>query len=66
MEHPDAWIAATALYYRMPLVTHDEGFVHTPGLRLISASAEVNAARYQAPVHAMSMPTLDMRCRCSH
>jgi tRNA(fMet)-specific endonuclease VapC len=65
MEHADAWIAATALFYGLPLVTHDEDFVHTRGLRLITASPAARAARDRMPVLTRPMPTLDMRCRCS-
>lgn len=32
---PDAWIAATALGYRLPLVTHDGDFDGITGLQLI-------------------------------
>jgi tRNA(fMet)-specific endonuclease VapC len=37
MSHPDAWIAATAVRHRVPLVTHNrKHFEHIPGLALIS------------------------------
>jgi predicted nucleic acid-binding protein len=32
---PDAWIAATALWHRIPLVSHDGDFVEIKGLELI-------------------------------
>jgi len=34
--HQDAWIAATALAYRLPLVTHNRSdYAHIPGLVLL-------------------------------
>lgn len=33
---PDAWIAATALWHNLPLVTHDQDFSGISGLRLIT------------------------------
>ncbi len=33
---PDAWIAATALWHRAPLVTHDSDFEGIAGLQLIT------------------------------
>ena len=37
IETADAWIAATALLYRVPLVTHNRAhFARLPGLQLIS------------------------------
>ena len=37
IETADAWIAATAVLYRVPLVTHNRAhFVRVPGLQLIS------------------------------
>jgi predicted nucleic acid-binding protein len=37
MEPGDAWVAATALRYDLPLVTHNRRhFEHLPGLRIIS------------------------------
>ncbi|OFW41073.1 MAG: hypothetical protein A3J29_12510 [Acidobacteria bacterium RIFCSPLOWO2_12_FULL_67_14b] len=32
---PDAWIAATALWHRIPLVSHDGDFVGISGLELV-------------------------------
>jgi len=32
---PDAWIAATALWHRIPLVSHDGDFVGITGLELV-------------------------------
>ena len=65
IEHADAWIAATALYLGVPLVTNDAGFVYTRGLRVITASAAVRAAPTQLPVVMRPDLSLDMRCRCS-
>lgn len=37
LEVADAWIAATALYYGIPLVTHNpDHYAYVPGLTLIS------------------------------
>lgn len=33
----DLWVAATAVHLGLPLVSHDNVFVHTPGLDLVSA-----------------------------
>jgi len=35
---PDAWIAATALWHRIPLVSHDGDFEGIAGLELITES----------------------------
>ena len=35
---PDAWIAATALWHRLPLVSHDGDFVGITGLELVRES----------------------------
>ena len=35
---PDAWIAATALWHRIPLVSHDGDFVGITGLELVRES----------------------------
>ena len=35
LEHPDAWIAATALLLQCPLASHDGDFDEIPGLQLI-------------------------------
>ncbi len=35
---PDAWIAATAVWHRTPLVTHDGDFAGITGLQLITES----------------------------
>jgi predicted nucleic acid-binding protein len=45
IDRADAWIAATALYHKVPLVTHDEDFADTPGLRIITASPSVSELR---------------------
>ena len=34
MGENDLWIAATALYHGLPLVTRDRAFSHVPGLRV--------------------------------
>jgi tRNA(fMet)-specific endonuclease VapC len=40
MASSDAWIAATAVRYDIPLVTHNrQHFAHVPGLRTISEAA---------------------------
>jgi len=37
LETADAWIAATALLYDAPLITHDAGdYLGVPGLKLIT------------------------------
>jgi tRNA(fMet)-specific endonuclease VapC len=39
LDTADAWIAATALLYEVPLITHNRGhFAHIQGLRVISES----------------------------
>jgi predicted nucleic acid-binding protein len=39
MEPADAWVAATALRYNLPLVTHNRRhFEHIPNLQIISAA----------------------------
>jgi PIN domain len=63
-EYPDAWIAATALYHDVPLVTNDKGFARTRGLRLITLSPEERAAHAGLPVSMRPTPSLDMRCQC--
>ena len=35
IDWPDAWIAATALWHRIPLVSHDGDFAEINGLNLI-------------------------------
>jgi predicted nucleic acid-binding protein len=65
METADLWIAATALYYKVPLVTHDEDFADTPGLRIITASPTVSEVRAKLPVTLRPDLLPDMRCRCS-
>jgi tRNA(fMet)-specific endonuclease VapC len=65
METADVWIAATALYHDVPLVTHDEDFVDTPGLRIITASPSVSEVRAKLPVTIRPDLLPDMRCRCS-
>jgi predicted nucleic acid-binding protein len=65
METADLWIAATALYHKVPLVTHDEDFADTPGLRIITASPSVSELRARLPVTIRPDLLPDMRCRCS-
>jgi tRNA(fMet)-specific endonuclease VapC len=65
MEKADAWIAATAVFHRVPLVTHDANFAGTPGLRIITASKEVRAAQLRLPAVSRRPLDLDMRCQCS-
>jgi tRNA(fMet)-specific endonuclease VapC len=65
MERSDAWIAATALHYDIPLVTHDSDYVGTRGLRIITASEEVRAAQLRLPPVVSGRPlSLDASCRC--
>lgn len=65
MEKADGWIATTAIYYDVPLITHDRGFVGTPGLRIVTASEEVRAAQLRLPPVASGRPlSLDASCRC--
>jgi predicted nucleic acid-binding protein len=66
LEPSDAWIATTALFYRVPLVTHDADFVPTRGLRILTASDEVRANQMLLRAYHPQPPLLpDMRCRCS-
>jgi predicted nucleic acid-binding protein len=65
MEKADAWIATTAIYQNVPLVTHDANFAATPGLRIITASEEARAAQVRLPVVSGRPLDLDMRCQCS-
>lgn len=65
LEKSDAWIAATALYYDIPLMTHDRDFVGTPGLKIITASEEVRATLLRLPPAVSGRPlSLDASCRC--
>ena len=65
LERSDAWIAATALHYDIPLATHDSDFVGTRGLRIITASEEVRAAQLRLPPVVSGRPlSLDASCRC--
>jgi tRNA(fMet)-specific endonuclease VapC len=43
LEAGDAWIAATAVHRKIPLLTHDEDFVglHVPNLKVVSFVADV-------------------------
>jgi tRNA(fMet)-specific endonuclease VapC len=65
IEKADAWIATTAVYHNLPLVTHDTNFVGTPGLRIITASEDVRAAQLRLPAVSRRPLNLDMRCQCS-
>jgi tRNA(fMet)-specific endonuclease VapC len=65
MEKADAWIATTAIYYNVPLVTHDSNFAATPRLRIITASKEARAAQVRLPAVGRRPLNLDMRCQCS-
>jgi predicted nucleic acid-binding protein len=63
---PDAWIAATALFHGVPLVTHDANFAHTQGLRIITASDEVRANQRLLDTARVQLPMLPgMHCHCS-
>ena len=65
LEKADGWIATTAIYYDVPLITHDRDFVGTRGLRIITLSEEVRAAQLRLPRVASSRPlSLDASCRC--
>ncbi len=64
MEYPDAWTATTALFHDLPLVTHDNGFLHTHGLRVITASEEVRANQMLLAGLTGAPMLLDMHCRC--
>jgi tRNA(fMet)-specific endonuclease VapC len=39
LSHPDAWIAATALWYGLPAVSHDRDLLGIDGLRVIATGA---------------------------
>jgi hypothetical protein len=41
MEWPDAWVAATALVHRLPLISHDADFFGVDGLQLITELSQV-------------------------
>jgi predicted nucleic acid-binding protein len=45
----DAWIAATAIVYDFPLVTHDGDFAHIEGLQLLSEHGPLCVAECRAP-----------------
>jgi len=45
MEWPDAWVAATALVHRLPLISHDADFFGVEGLRLITELTQVKEPR---------------------
>ena len=66
MEESDAWIATVAMYHDIPLMTHDGNFVHTRGLRVITASDDVRAALVPVPAAHSHPLHLDMRCQCSY
>jgi tRNA(fMet)-specific endonuclease VapC len=66
LEKADGWIATTALFHDVPLVTHDRDFVGTRGLRIITASDDARAAQLRLPaVNFSRRPlNLDASCRC--
>jgi tRNA(fMet)-specific endonuclease VapC len=65
LENADGWIATTAIYYDVPLITHDRDFVGARGLRIITASEEVRAAQLRLPPVVGQYPlSLDNSCRC--
>jgi predicted nucleic acid-binding protein len=64
LEMADGWIATTAVFHDVPLVTHDKDFLGTRGLRIITASDEVRAAQLRMPVVGRRPLNLDMRCQC--
>jgi predicted nucleic acid-binding protein len=64
LETADGWIATTAIYYDVPLAVHDSDFLDTPGLRIITASAEVRAAQLRLPVISGRPLNLNASCRC--
>ena len=41
----DRWIAATARYVNVPLVSHDGVFVNAPGVELLSTKAQVGVPK---------------------
>ena len=63
MSLPDAWIAATAIHFGVPVATHDNDFLDTPGLRVISANPEVCFMR-DRHVEARRALDLSLRCGC--
>ena len=65
LEKADGWIATTAIYNDIPLMTHDSDFVGTPGLRIITASEEARAAQVRLPVVSPRPLIPDATCRCS-
>jgi tRNA(fMet)-specific endonuclease VapC len=50
MDWCDAWIAATAIFHKLPLVTHDRDFVEIEGLELIS---DLHGMEVREPSRAM-------------
>lgn len=60
----DAWIAATAMHHKLPLVTRDTNFLNTEGLRVVSANPEVIAL--QALSHSRGPLDMDMQCACGY
>jgi predicted nucleic acid-binding protein len=50
MDWCDAWIAATAIFHKLPLVTHDRDFVEVEGLELIS---DLHGVEVREPSRAM-------------
>ena len=66
MAKADAWIATVAMYHDVPLVAHDGNFVHTRGLRLITASDDARAAQVTLRSASRHPLHLDLRCQCSY
>jgi predicted nucleic acid-binding protein len=63
MASADAWIAATAIHFDVPLTTHDGNFLDTPGLRVISANPKVCLMRDRV-VETQRALDLNLRCGC--
>jgi len=63
MATADAWIAATAISFDVPLATHDGDFLGTPGLRVISVSQEVCLERDRSTAAHRAL-ALNQRCAC--
>ena len=64
MAPDDAWIAATAIHHDIPLVTHDENFLNTNGLRILSVNPEIIALR--TATAGRGPLEMDLHCRCGY
>ncbi len=64
MTPDDAWIAATAIHHDIPLVTHDENFLNTNGLRIHSVNPEIIALR--TAIEGRGPLEMDLHCRCGY